>query len=113
MSSHVVAFDGFGQKSLAAQADGGPVSEVLQEAVRHYLSELGSDRFVLRVPDFVRSPRSKPGIPVGLELDEGDRAALTCEADRQGLAVEDLLGHAALLYLADADADAGSLSSGA
>src|SRR4051794_159976 len=105
MNSYVLSFDGFGQESLASEASlgGAQIGDVLQLAVRHYLSELGSDRFSLRVPAFARRGRRKPGMEIGLDLSESDLSALESEADRQGLAVEDLIGHAAIFYLADRD----------
>jgi hypothetical protein len=106
MSSVVLGFDGFGHESLAAEAAGRGAcfAELLQAAVRHYLSQLEGDRFSLRVPAFARSARRSPPMSVGVALDECDLAALSSEAERQGLAVEELLGHAALFYLADQDA---------
>ncbi len=106
MNNLVLGFDGFGRDYLAAEAAlvGGGLADVLQLAVRHYLSELDRDRFALRVPEFARTRRRTPELEFGVDLDEAALAALTSEADRQGLAVEELLGHAALLYLADQDA---------
>jgi hypothetical protein len=102
MSSVVLGFDGFGHESLAAEAAGGTcIGEVLRLAVRHYLSQLDSDRFTVRVPAFARTPRRSPPMSVGVDLEESDLAVLTSEAERQGLAVEELVGHAALFYLAD------------
>ena len=112
MSSVVLGFDGFGHESLAAESGGGTcIAEVLQRAVRHYLSQLDSDRFTLRVPAFARTPRRSQPMSVGVDLDESDFAVLTSEAERQGLGVEELLGHAALFYLADRHS--GRVASGA
>jgi hypothetical protein len=106
MKTFSLSLDSFGRDTLAAEAAlvGAGTGEVLRLAVRHYLSELEGDRFALRVPAFARGARRRPGTEVGVELEERDRAALVSEADRQGLDMEDLLGHAALLYLADRDA---------
>lgn len=102
----VLAFGGFGRDSLIAESDlyGSEISDVLRLAVRHYLSQLGGERFVVQVPFFARSALPAPEMQVGLELEQQDLAAVTSEAERQGLAVEELLAHAALLYLSDAEA---------
>lgn len=103
MSSVTLAFDRFGCDCLAAESAfaGLARTEILRAATRHYLAELNSGRLATRVPHFARCKLTAPELEVGLELDGGDLAKLSLEAQRQGLEVEQLLAHAALLYVAD------------
>lgn len=103
-SSVTLAFDRFGCDCLAAESAvaGSCCAEVLRAAARHYLAQLNSGRLATRVPDFARETLDSPQLVVGLELDAEDLAKLRLEAQRQGLAVEQLLAHAALLYVAEA-----------
>jgi hypothetical protein len=105
MDSLVLAFDRFGRDCLALEtATGGGVADFLRCAIRHYLSEVDSDRVAIRVPSFVRSRLPAPEFQIGLELDQADLARLTATAEHQGVAVEELCRHAALLYLSDIEA---------
>jgi hypothetical protein len=101
----MLAFAGFGRDTLMAESDGGGAGagDVLQAAVRHYLEQLAGERFVVRVPFFARSKLPAPELRVGCKLEPQELAAVSSEAERQGLAVEELLAHAALLYLADSE----------
>jgi hypothetical protein len=101
--SVMLAFDSFGSECLAAES--GAVdctADFLRAAAHHYLAELGRGRLATRVPAFARFGRGVRMVEVGLDLGVEELTALRAEAERQGLCLELLLAHAALLYLADA-----------
>jgi hypothetical protein len=98
-----LAFDRFGSECLAAGSAGVGCStaEFLRAAARHYLDELARGRLTTRVPALAGLGRGVHTIEVGLDLGVEELAALRAEAERQGLRLELLLAHAALLYVAD------------
>ena len=106
MSSVTLTFDRFGCDCLAAESAvaGRCCSEVLRAAALHYLAELNTGRLATRVPSFARGKPTAPELEVGLELDPAVLERLSLEAERQGLEVERLLAHAALLYVAEVGA---------
>lgn len=88
---------------------GSDVARVLREACIHYARRLRSGRKPLRVPRFYR--RLGPGIgstSVEFLLDERVRKQLESEAKRQHVQMDELLLHAALVYLADLDSASAS-----
>lgn len=103
--SLVLAFDDFGWQALEdeARAEGWELGELLAIACRYYVRELDRDgRVELSAPDWKPPER---GSVRELELDLPDESwrTLDREADLQGISLERLVAHAALLFLADAD----------
>jgi predicted DNA-binding ribbon-helix-helix protein len=101
-----LALTDFSRSSLEemARRQGVSVSTLLARATLYYLVERESDRQAARVPRLPREPsvEKKDGVlRVTIEL----RAAAWRDLDRatesEGLSVERLLEHAALLFLAD------------
>jgi hypothetical protein len=87
-----------------AAREGAALEEIFGRALAHFDAELHAARAA------VLAPRFKPGgfgmareILLDLRPDRWQR--LIGEAGRQGVAVERLLEHAQLLYLADLDSD--------
>jgi hypothetical protein len=97
-------FDEFGWQSLEAQAEreGETLDGLLSFAGAYFESELGSTRPILRAPRFKPSGKGTPR-EVQLEL-AGDRwESLEAEARNQDKALEEILEHAAFVYLADVE----------
>lgn len=100
-----LAFDRFGWSELERQAATERVTagDLVARAAAHLATELERSRQATTVPrlplEADREARS-----LTLELREETARDLRLEAERQGLALERLLEHAALLYLADLDA---------
>lgn len=100
-----LTFDEFGWQSLEAEVrrDGGEtLDDLLSCAVAYLDAELPAGRAATHVPRF--KPHSQ-GVErkVHPELSRDRWERLEREAERQGVALERLLEHAALLYLADID----------
>jgi len=101
-----LTFDEFGWRALEEQAtlEGIELEQFVALACSYYESELAAERAAAAVPRFRR--RSVDGETRALELELGDGClrGLEQEAERQGVALQRLYEHAALLYLADIDA---------
>ncbi len=97
-----LSFDEFGWESLEAQAElqQETLDRLLAQAFAYLVSELGSDRTVLRAPRFKPSSRGTAR-ELELELAPVRWERLEAEAKDQEIALERLLEHAAVLYLAD------------
>jgi hypothetical protein len=97
-------FDGFGWESLESQAarDGETLDESLSRAIAYFGAMLPTTRLAAVAPRF--KPRDQ-GTPreIPLELTHGCWERLGHEAERQGIPLEQLLEHAAMLHLSDAD----------
>lgn len=84
------------------QASAG-VADAVRSAVLHYVRELKRGRAV-PFPRFGRGQEQDPALlDVDLNLDGETASALEREAERQHVAIEQLLAHALFVYLADVD----------
>jgi hypothetical protein len=101
----VLALGGFGSEAIEEHARRYRLSveAVLGRAAEHYLAEGGSERTSRRLPRFRREPAAAAA-PVEIDLEPEVWHALQEEAERQGVPVERVLEHAALLLVADLDA---------
>jgi hypothetical protein len=96
----------FSRAALEAQAhrQGLAVATLLARSAQYYLLERASDRLSARVPSVVDGDaQAEHGLPLGvtIELDDGHWHELDSAAAREGISVERLFEHAALLFLAD------------
>jgi hypothetical protein len=87
-------------------------------ALVYYVGKLNSGRPPARIPDFLKvqgdreveeAPTradmevSQPRPAVEVPVDERIEAALAADAERQGVSLSELAGHAVLVYLAELD----------
>lgn len=95
-------FDEFGWESLESEAgrNGDGLDELLSHAAAYFYAEPSMSRTAARVPGFKPGARGTPR-EVRLEGDADCWNGLEAEARRQGIPLERLLEHAALLYLAE------------
>jgi hypothetical protein len=108
MAEHKVAlrFDDFGWEALSAHADeeGWELEELVAIACAYLARALDvNGRIELTAPGW-KPPERGEVRELAIEIDDAQWNALHREADRQGVAIEALVVHAALLYLADVDA---------
>jgi hypothetical protein len=101
-----LTFDDFGWRSLEerASADRLTLTQLLSLACSYHESQLADDRPATSVPRFRRRPVEGETRALGIEFNEQSLQRLQAEAERQGVSLERLCEHAALLYLADLDA---------
>ena len=107
-----IRFDEFGWSELEreASAEGLQLDRLVSLACAYYKSELTTERTATLVPRFDQSAAERETRRVGeartleLELDAESLRLLEQEAERQELALERLIEHAAIFYLADLDA---------
>jgi hypothetical protein len=104
-----ITFDEFGWSGLEdeARAERVDLNQVVGLACSYYASELAADRTATIVPRLGQPPAERverDTRTLELELSEESLRRLEQEAERQGLPLERLCEHAALLYLADLDA---------
>jgi hypothetical protein len=95
--------DDFGQHALErfARRDEGAMAKAVRMASIYYLNDRDARRPAWRVPRLDGdSHRSRD---LRIELDDATWAALSAEADRQGVPTDLLALHALLYYLADID----------
>jgi hypothetical protein len=92
-------------RALAASSDPNPdrLSSLLSRAVRFYLDERGDDDPGWRYPAFLADSNGGERGGHDVRVAEELWQALQAEAERQEVAVEDLLGHAAFYYAAARD----------
>jgi hypothetical protein len=97
-------FDEFGWESLESEArrDSETLDELLSRAAAYFEAEQATRRAAMLAPGFKPGGRGVPR-EVRLEVNRDCWLGLQGEAGRQGVALERLLEHAALLYLADVD----------
>jgi hypothetical protein len=97
-------FDEFGWQRLESEArrDGAGLDDLLSRAAAYFYAERPTARPATLYPAFKPDARGEPR-EVRLEEDAETWTGLESEAQRQGIPVERLLEHAALLYLADSD----------
>jgi hypothetical protein len=96
----------FSRAALDAQAErqGLVLATLLARSAQYYLLEHPSERLSARVPSFVSGDaQTEHGLPlrVTIDLDDGHWRELDAAAAREGISVERLFEHAALLFLAD------------
>jgi hypothetical protein len=101
-----ITFDEFGWSGLEhhARAERLELDRLLALACIYYVSELADERAATAAPSFDKPALGRETRTLVLELGADLLRRLKQEAERQGLALERLLEHAALLYLADLDA---------
>jgi hypothetical protein len=105
-----LTFSEFGWSALeerARSAEVGP-ERILELACDHYEAELAGGRAATVVPRLGEAPverETRASRSLVLELNAACARRLEREAGRQGVSLERLYEHAALLYLADLDAD--------
>jgi hypothetical protein len=96
--------EGFGLELLEAQADrcGLPVPRFMERAAERYIAEPDRAAPSRRVPTFLAEGGLRVGRrTVGIELGPDLWDALDQEAEAQGVALELLVAHAAMLLAAD------------
>jgi predicted DNA-binding ribbon-helix-helix protein len=101
-----LALTDFSRSSLeqVARRQGVTVSTLVARAALYYLVERESDSLAARVPRFSREPpaeRKEGLLRVTIELNAAAWRDLDRATESEGLSVERLLEHAALLLLAD------------
>jgi hypothetical protein len=97
---------------------GSNLPAAVNAALVYYVGKLNSGRPPARIPDFLKvqgdseaedAPTtadmevSQPRPVVEVAVDERIEAALAADADRQGVSLSELAGHAVLVYLAELD----------
>lgn len=105
-----LTFSEFGWRALEERARSERVGleRLLALACSHYEAELAGGRAAALVPRLGQPPverETREARTLVLELAAGCLRRLEREAKRQGVALKRLCEHAALLYLADLDAD--------
>jgi hypothetical protein len=100
-----ITFDDFGWQALEERAAEQRISleELLSLALGYYDSELPSGRAATGVPRFRRTPANGETRTLALEVEGGTMPRLEREAERRGVALEQVCEHAALFFLADLD----------
>jgi hypothetical protein len=95
--------DDFGQHALErfTRRSDGSMANAVRMASLYYLSDRDSGRAAWRVPRL--TGEAQPSRRLRIELDDATWAALSEEADRQGVPTDLLALHALLYYLADID----------
>jgi hypothetical protein len=83
---------------------GVPASVAMEGAFRCYLGDRGSDRPAWPFPDFLRGSETEKDVSLELELDAELWREFEAEAERQGVAVEQLAEHAVFYFAAELDA---------
>ncbi len=101
-----ITFDRFGWDGLEqqARAERLDLAQLVAQACTYYESELEGERPATTAPRFRPPPLGRETRTLTIELSAGCLQRLEQEAERQRLALERLLEHAALLYLADLEA---------
>jgi hypothetical protein len=104
--SLTLSLEEFGALTLEAEAERYSVSttQLARRAVGYYLSDRGSGRMAWQVPRLSQEPARQPALQLALDLDADSWNELDREAERQGVALERLLEHAIVYFLADLDA---------
>jgi hypothetical protein len=68
----------------------------LIQVIGYYLADQGSERAGWTYPGFRRDDRSGTTVEVEIEIEDGVWEAFSQEADRQGVATDQLVQHAVL-----------------
>ncbi len=97
---------------------GSNLPAAINAALVYYVGKLNSGRPPARIPDFLKvqgngedpgaastadMPVAPPRPMVEVPVDERIEAALATDAERQGVSLAELAGHAVLVYLAELD----------
>jgi hypothetical protein len=97
---------------------GSNLPAAINAALVYYVGKLNSGRPPARIPDFLKvqgDPEDGEGVTtadldagqprpvVEVPVDERIEAALAADAERQGVSLSELAGHAVLVYLAELD----------
>jgi hypothetical protein len=97
---------------------GSNLPAAVNTALVYYVGKLNSGRPPARIPDFLKvqgkregedgpstadMPAAPPRPVVEVQVDERIEAALAADAERQGVSLSELAGHAVLVYLAELD----------
>jgi hypothetical protein len=97
---------------------GSNLPAAVNAALVYYVGKLNSGRPPARIPDFLKVQGNSPGDgeatggdgvtsnarpEVEVPVDERIEAALASDAERQGVSLSELAGHAVLVYLAELD----------
>jgi hypothetical protein len=100
-----LVLDEFGASALEEHAERFSVApgELASRAARYYLSDRGSGRLALRVPQLPKAAARQPALQLTVELDQASWRELEAEATRQEVSTEALLEHAIMYFLADVD----------
>lgn len=100
-----VTIGDFGLESLggAFTRDSAKLPSSLIQAIRYYLADQGSERAGWTYPGFRRDDQSGPTVEVEIEIEDGIWEAFSQEADRQGVATDQLVQHAVFYFAADRD----------
>ena len=101
-----ITLDEFGWSALEdhARDEKLELDRLVTLACSYYESELAAGRMATRVPRFGRPVTERESRALVLEMDGPSLKRLEQEAERQGLGLERVVEHAAILYLADLDA---------
>jgi hypothetical protein len=101
-----ISFNRFGWAGIEerAKAEGVELAQLMQDACAYYLAELDGGRMATKLPRFRSEEHGGQVRMLTIELDERLLRRLEAEADREGVALELILVHAAIVYLADSDA---------
>jgi len=102
----------FGRAAVedCAKGHGREQSELVRSAFLHYLGQVESGRAAVAFPQlrrparFARGSGKSAALELSVDLDGGQWDSLEANAKREGVALEALLAHAVLLFLADLDA---------
>lgn len=81
-----------------------PTPAAMEGALRCYLGDQGSERPAWPYPEFLRGSETERETSIELELDPELWREFEEEAERQGVAVEQLAEHAAFYFAAELDA---------
>jgi predicted DNA-binding ribbon-helix-helix protein len=99
-----LSFEEFGWEALVTQAEREheTLDQLLAYACAYLESELGSGRYATRLPRF--KPRARGTIrEISIELGNDSWERLERMADDEGVALENVIEHAAFVYLADVE----------
>jgi hypothetical protein len=101
-----LALDGLWLEAVLSETPDGEAdpATAVRQAVYYYLSDAGSGRAGWAYPRLRRGVEATaPAIEVAVTVDEGTWRTFAAEAERQGVAIEELLRHALLYFAADLD----------
>jgi hypothetical protein len=103
--SMTLALGNFGRATIEELAErySLPPEEFVARAAEYWLADRDSDRASQRLPRFQREPEERETVQLSVDLAPEAWEALQEEAQRQGVAVERVLEHAALYLVADLD----------
>ena len=92
-------FEVFGWRALGerARSAGTPVEEILEQACELFAAHLESNRRPPAAPRF--KPRSGTGQDMTLAVPDRVWESITAESSRSGISLEQLVEHAAFIYL--------------